>query len=107
TEPASGGMWRPALRRCLARVVAGACLLCARPCLAGEEIDFDIPAQAAGTALILLGQQSNEPVLYFYDDVQGKTSRAVNGTYTTDAAVDLMLTGTCHCDYMQGSVVTT
>src|SRR5690606_11902502 len=76
------------------RLVASLCLLCARPCLAGEEIDFDIPAQAAGTALILLGQQSNEPVLYFYDDVQGKTSRAVNGTYTTDAAIDLMLTGT-------------
>ncbi|MBN1238970.1 MAG: TonB-dependent receptor [Gammaproteobacteria bacterium] len=69
-------------------------LFCARQVVAGEEIDFDIPAQAAGTALILLGQQSNEPVLYFYDDVQGKTSRAVDGTYTADAAIDLMLTGT-------------
>ncbi|MFS8609805.1 MAG: STN domain-containing protein, partial [Gammaproteobacteria bacterium] len=64
------------------------------PALAGGEIEFDIPAQPADKALILLGQQANEPVLYFYDDVQGKTSQAVNGTYTADAAIDLLLAGT-------------
>src|SRR5690606_2079113 len=79
-EPAFRGRWRPASRRCLAALIVSVCLFCMGPALAGGEIEFDIPAQPADKALILLGQQANEPVLYFYDDVQGKTSQAVNGT---------------------------
>jgi iron complex outermembrane receptor protein len=77
-------------------VSLGACtwLLCATTGFADEEFDFDIPSQRAGTALNLLGQQSNEQILYLYDEVQGITTQAVVGRYTLDAAIRQMLDGT-------------
>jgi len=56
--------------------------------------DFDIPSQAATAALNLLGRQSNQQVLYLYDEVLGISTQAVEGRYTLDAAIDRMLSGT-------------
>src|SRR5690606_8190032 len=81
-EPAFRASWRPAWRRRLAALLASACLFCARRAVAGGGIEYNTPAQRADKALILLGQQASMPGLYLYDDVPGKTSRAVTGTYT-------------------------
>jgi len=56
--------------------------------------EFDIPSQAATAALNLLGRQSNQQILYLYDEVLGISTQAVEGRYTLDAAIDRMLAGT-------------
>src|SRR5690606_41920058 len=53
------GRWRPAWRRRLAALLASACLFCARPAVAGGEIEFNIPAQPADQALILLRSEEH------------------------------------------------
>ncbi|MEE8345382.1 MAG: TonB-dependent receptor [Woeseiaceae bacterium] len=59
-----------------------------------DEFKFEIPSQRASAALNLLGQQSNEQILYLYDEVQGITTQAVIGKYTLDVAIARLLRDT-------------
>ncbi len=59
-----------------------------------NEFVFNIPSQRASTALNLLGQQTNEQILYLYDVVQGINTQAVIGKYTLDVAIERLLRDT-------------
>jgi len=58
-----------------------------------QEIHFNIPAQSMTSALQEFGRQSNMQVLYSPDDVEGKRSNALNGSFAPERAIAAMLNG--------------
>ncbi|OLS62236.1 Ferripyoverdine receptor precursor [Pseudomonas putida] len=56
-----------------------------------REISFDIPAQPLWSALQEWGRQSDFQVLVNPDDIQGKTSSPVQGRYSPEQAVQILL----------------
>jgi TonB family protein len=61
---------------------------------AGNLLDFDIPIQPLGDALSQYGITSNQPAVFMSDLLNGRTSSAVRGRYTAEAALRLLLEGT-------------
>ncbi|MFJ2338944.1 TonB-dependent siderophore receptor [Pseudomonas protegens] len=59
-----------------------------------QEIHFNIAAQSMASALQEFGRQANMQVLYSPDDVQGKRSNALTGSYAPERAIAAMLNGT-------------
>lgn len=62
--------------------------------LGAEPQAFDIPAEAGATALLRFSQQAKVEVLFSSEAMAGVTTRAVNGAYEPDDALDLLLRGT-------------
>ena len=58
-----------------------------------QTTNFDIPAQPLGEALAVFGEQADVLVLASADLTLGKQSAAVNGTFTPDAALSMLLNG--------------
>src|SRR5262245_42576885 len=58
---------------------------------AGELIAFDIPRQPLAGALQAYGQATGIQVLYESNSALGRTSVAVEGKFTADAALSLLL----------------
>jgi hypothetical protein len=58
---------------------------------AGELIAFDIPRQSLAGALQAYGQATGIQVLYESNSALGRTSAAVEGKFTADAALSLLL----------------
>lgn len=61
---------------------------------AGEPIAFNIPRQSLAGALQAYGQTTGIQVLYESNSAVGRTSVAVEGKFTADAALNLLLTET-------------
>jgi hypothetical protein len=61
---------------------------------AGELIAFSIPRQSLAGALQAYGQATGIQVLYESNSAVGRTSGAVEGKFTADAALDLLLKDT-------------
>lgn len=59
-----------------------------------EAIAFHIPSQSLAAALQAYGQATGIQVLYESNSAQGRTSAAVDGKFTADAALNLLLRGT-------------
>ncbi len=59
-----------------------------------QEIHFNIVSQSMSAALQEFGRQANMQVLYNPDDVQGKRSNALSGSYSPERAIAAMLNGT-------------
>lgn len=59
-----------------------------------QEIHFNIASQSLAAALQEFGRQANMQVLYSPDDVQGKRSNALSGSYAPEQAIAAMLNGT-------------
>jgi outer membrane receptor protein involved in Fe transport len=59
-----------------------------------QTLSFDIPAQDLSVALRAYGQQARKQVTFDGGVVRGKTSHAVSGAYTADAALTQLLAGT-------------
>jgi hypothetical protein len=59
-----------------------------------EQITFQIPAQPLATALQAYGQRAGVQVLYESDSAVGRQSAAVEGEFTRDKAIELLLSGT-------------
>ena len=59
-----------------------------------EEFDFDIPPQAAHTALTEFAEQADLTLVFPDEVVREKSANALVGRYTLQEAVDLLLAGT-------------
>jgi hypothetical protein len=96
--------WRNYCRNRPLLTAAYAILMLAGICAAGAEehqatnrvgpIGFHIPAQPLANALQAYGQRTGVQVLYESNSAVGRTSGAVEGNFTPDAALNLLLTGT-------------
>lgn len=58
-----------------------------------QTFKFDVPAQSLGGALRAFGQTSRQQIIFSEDDVRGKTSGALQGSYTADAGLARLLAG--------------
>ena len=56
-----------------------------------KKIEFSIAAQDLGEALTEFGVQSGADVLFKDSDIKGKLTDGVNGAYTTDQAIEVLL----------------
>lgn len=74
-----------------------ASLVAAVPVTAAQAAEpqyrFDIPAQELGTSLRALAQASNQQITFNAADVHGKRAPALRGSYSTPAALDILLRG--------------
>lgn len=61
---------------------------------AGALFDFDLPAQPLIDALQHYGVLTRQPALFRSEIVDGRTSAAVSGRYSAEAALHLLLDGT-------------
>jgi Secretin and TonB N terminus short domain/TonB C terminal len=96
--------WRNCCRNRPLLTAAYAILMIAGMCAAGAEerqiantagpIGFHIPAQPLANALQAYGQRTGVQVLYESNSAAGQTSGAVEGNFTPDAALNILLTGT-------------
>jgi hypothetical protein len=64
-----------------------------QPVVANAPISFQIRAQPLATALQAYGQRAGIQVLYESDSATGRQSAAVEGEFTPDRALDLLLSG--------------
>ncbi|MBM0106345.1 STN domain-containing protein [Steroidobacter sp. S1-65] len=60
----------------------------------GEHFEFDIPAQPLADALRRFASLTREPTLFRSDLVNGRSSTAVRGLYTSEVALHRLLEGT-------------
>src|SRR3954471_13277468 len=60
---------------------------------AAAETAFDVPAQGLSAALNAFARQAGVQILFPYDAIEGRTSKALQGQYTTRKALDLLLAG--------------
>lgn len=58
---------------------------------AEAQIQFDIPEQPAGEALNAFARQSGWRILFPYDEVEGRRTRAIKGVMGADAALQALL----------------
>lgn len=59
-----------------------------------SQVRFDIPSQRAGEALNAFARQSGWRILFPYDQVEGKQTRAVEGVMSPAAALQILLEDT-------------
>ena len=59
-----------------------------------QRIDFDIEPKDLSTALTEFGIQSGAEILFVGDDVKGKRTKGLEGTFTTDQAIEALLNQT-------------
>ena len=88
---------RPALMRAaiaIAAIHAAAAGEVGRPAAPRTPAAFHIPAQPLATALQTYGETAGVQVLYESNSAVGRTSTAVEGTFTPDEALTMLLTGT-------------
>ncbi|MCU1734440.1 TonB-dependent siderophore receptor [Pseudomonas sp. 20P_3.2_Bac4] len=71
-----------------------------------QEVELNIPAQSLAGALKELGRQANLQVLYSPEDVQGKTSGAVQGKFSPEQAAARLLGGSGLTYSVQGNTLT-
>ena len=64
------------------------------PEAADQALEFDIPALALGDALKRYAAVTRQPALFRSEILAGRTSSAVRGLYSPDAALRLLLDGT-------------
>jgi hypothetical protein len=109
--------WRNYCRNRPLLTMAYATLMIAGICAAGAEerqvataigpIGFHIPAQPLANALQAYGQRTGVQVLYESNSAVGRTSGAVEGNFTPDAALNLLLTGTdLRVRYLRADAIT-
>ena len=60
-----------------------------------ELVYFDIPQQRADVSLTQFAEQANLTLIFPYDNVRRKTANRLEGHYTVQAAVNILLAGTC------------
>lgn len=74
---------------------------------ATKKIEFDIEAQELGDALNEFGVQSGKEVYYLEADIAGKQTKGVEGVYSADEAINLLLnsTGIPHSDNGSGTIL--
>lgn len=74
---------------------------------AAKKIEFDIEAQELGDALNEFGVQSGKEVYYLEADIAGKQTKGVEGVYSADEAINLLLnsTGIPHTDNGSGTIL--
>src|SRR5271154_4797250 len=58
-----------------------------------KPVHFDIPAEDLGTALNQVARQSQHEIVFNADVTRGKRGPALNGDYTEQQALDLILAG--------------
>lgn len=61
---------------------------------AREDRQFELPAQAAGTALNAFAMQADIVLIFPYDQVAGVRTRPLSGRFTIDAGLARLLRGT-------------
>ncbi len=107
-EPRQSGVMTASLRSCETNrlLLLAACALLVGWCLhvAGATerqlaspaslMTFQIPAQPLATALQVYGQRTGVQVLYESRSAAGRQSNAVEGAFTPQTALDLLLSGT-------------
>ncbi|WP_085533884.1 MULTISPECIES: TonB-dependent receptor [unclassified Pseudomonas] len=71
-----------------------------------QEVHFNIASQSMASALQEFGRQANLQVLYSPDDVQGKRSNALTGSYSAERAIAVLLNGTGVAYSLKGNSVT-
>ncbi|MEQ9607875.1 MAG: TonB-dependent receptor [Kiloniellaceae bacterium] len=71
-----------------------AALAQAAPAAPAAAVAFDIPAQPVAQALVQFKEQSGLQLAYSTDDVRGLQSQGVNGDYSPEQALHLLLAGT-------------
>lgn len=101
-RPASPSLWcqfsihsavRPA--SFLPRPLRWLCLSALLPLMAlAEPVEFDLPAQSAGDALLAFSKQAKIEVLFSSDELRLTQSVAVTGTHEPDEALSRLLLGT-------------
>jgi len=94
----------------LRRIIpALASLLCLASALWATPVTFDIPAQAAPTALMAFARQAQTEVIFSADDLASVRASEVMGTYEAEAALGLLLrdTGFIHRRNTSGKFVVT
>jgi secretin/TonB-like protein len=82
---------------CSLLVIAGICAAFAeerRAVTASEPIGFHIPSQSLAEALQAYGQRTGVQVLYESNSASGRRSAAVEGNFTAEQALNLLLAGT-------------
>jgi hypothetical protein len=82
---------------CAALAIVGICAATAqdgRPVAMSAPVTFHIPSQPLADALQSYGQQAGVQVLYESRSATGQLSVAVEGTFTPEDALNLLLTGT-------------
>ncbi|MBI1198613.1 MAG: TonB-dependent receptor plug domain-containing protein [Phenylobacterium sp.] len=75
---------------------AAALMMMAAPVAAQAQTQtfkFDLPAQSLGGALRAFGQTSRQQIIFAEDDVRGKTSPALQGSFTADEGLNRLLAG--------------
>lgn len=85
---------RSSSARLLAALLATTCAVSAPAAWAQTaEITFDIPAQDLAAALNAFSRQSGVQILFPYDAIEGRTSKALKGRYTPRVALAMLLAG--------------
>ncbi|HEX5776473.1 MAG TPA: TonB-dependent receptor [Caulobacteraceae bacterium] len=75
--------------------MAGALALMAVPAHAQEQrFELDVPSQRLDTALRAFAQQSRQQLMFAIADTKGFKAPALNGSYTADEAIGMLLAGT-------------
>lgn len=75
---------------------AAALMIFAAPTIAQAQeqtYKFEVPAQDLGGALRAFGQASRQQIIFSEDAVRGKTSPALQGTFTADEGLQRLLAG--------------
>lgn len=75
--------------------MAGTAIICAMATPAqAQEKRFDVPAQAARSAIVTLARQADVQIIASRGDTRGKQANAVKGTMSVEQALARMLRGT-------------
>jgi iron complex outermembrane receptor protein len=75
--------------------MAGTAIICAMATPAqAQEKRFDVPAQAARSAIVTLARQADVQIIASRGDTRGKQANAVKGTMSVEQALARMLGGT-------------
>ena len=99
-------MRRAFQRRMLPHSLAMALSLPLAGYVQAQEIEFDIPPQALGSALQEFGRQADIQVLYRPEEVRNKRSSAIKGKLEPNQAITELLRGTGASVDFQGNAIT-
>lgn len=99
-------MRRAFQRRILPHSLAMALSLPLAGYVQAQEVEFDIPPQALGSALQEFGRQADIQVLYRPEEVRNKRSSAIKGKLEPNQAITELLRGTGASVDFQGNAIT-
>ncbi|HEJ3638083.1 ferripyoverdine/pyocin S3 receptor FpvA [Pseudomonas aeruginosa] len=99
-------MRRAFQRRMLPHSLAMALSLPLAGYVQAQEVEFDIPPQALGSALQEFGRQADIQVLYRPEEVRNKRSSAIKGKLEPNQAITELLRGTGASVDFQGNAIT-